>query len=73
MENAFFLKVDAFYEGTLDILSRITEYHDLAFEEDPALSWSEKSLIKHIGEGWVLYTLNVDEEIIAVIFCKKKT
>ena len=48
----------------------IFNFNAKAFADSPDLNWSEENIKKEIKEGWKLYSVNYDEDIVAALFLK---
>lgn len=50
---------------------KVLSFNADAFADTPGVEWSESSLKKMIKEGWFIFSLDHDDDVIAVLFMKR--
>jgi predicted GNAT family acetyltransferase len=51
-------------------IKAIFDYNIDAFSDSPDFKWTFEEIKKEVGEGWELYSMMLDNEIIAALFYK---
>jgi len=51
-------------------IKEIINYNIDAFSDTPDFKWTYDEVKKEVGEGWELYSMNLNNEVIAALFYK---
>jgi hypothetical protein len=59
--------------GTDKEIKEIFEYNIDAFTDSPDFKWTLEELKKEVKDGWDIFSVRYDKEVIAAVFLKKES